>query len=370
MGARWQIPLVSLGVAAMLQVGPSCTDGFESLNQVTTVRVLAAVADKPYAQPGEDVTLYLTYHDGRDFTPKPVEVTWIAGCVLPTGAPFAACYPQLEAAVQQIGETPSSGDDPKAGGLALIQQEVVPAELSGTPNGVSFNAPIPEDLFEIYAKLVGDEDEEVDSLVAYVFFTVCAGRVRPEAPDSEASFPLGCFDANGNRVGADGFVPGYTEVFIFEDDRPNENPPIEGLEIEGEPMGESPEEATVVQRCEQPEEDSGGCFGGGSEETRSEEELCPELEVEVIVGDVAEPDPQLTERTGTPHREVLWVDYYADAGGLEDEQILVSHALTGPRNKKETVWRPPEEPGIVTIWAVVHDNRGGASVKRGYLRVE
>jgi len=312
--------------------------------------------------------LYLTYHDGRDLTPKPVEVTWIAGFVLPTGAPFAACYPQLEATVQQIGgEPPAEGKK----GIALIQQEIVPAELSGTPNGVSFKAPIPKDLFEIYEELVGDEDEEIDSLVAYVFFTVCAGRVRPEAPDSEASFPLGCFDANGNRVGADGFVPGYTEVFLFKDERPNENPPIDALEIDGEPMGESPEEATVVQRCEQSkDEGDNGCTGGGSEETRSEEELCPELDVEVIVGDVAEPDPQLTGSTGSPRREVLWVDYYADGGGLEDEQVLVSHAVTGPQNRTETAWRPPDDPGLVTIWAVVHDNRGGASIKRGYLRVE
>src|SRR4029079_13330971 len=77
--------------------------------------------------------------------------------------------------------------------------------------------------------------------VAYVFFAACAGTIKPVPPDSTGragSFPLGCFDAQDNRLGADSFVPGYTQIYSFEDGRTNDNPPVSGLTLDGKPIAD------------------------------------------------------------------------------------------------------------------------------------
>ena len=50
--------------------------------------------------------------------------------------------------------------------------------------------------------------------------------------------------------------------------------------------------------------------------------------------------------------------------------MLISSATTGYKNDRTATWAAPGEAGLVTLWAVVHDSRGGASVTRRYLRVE
>jgi hypothetical protein len=338
---------VAAGAAWALVIGPSCGSDLEQPSEVTSLRILAVTADQPYVEPGEEVTLRMTYHDGLGPSPRPIQITWIAGCVAPPGFPYFGCYPQLAEQFAALGGSAPSGP--------LLQQEVAAPELSGAPDGVSFSAPVPKEL----GGKPGDTAPDTDSLVAYVFFTACAGTVRPEAPDSEAEFPLGCFDEHGGRVGPDGFVIGFTEIFVFAEDRPNENPGIGNITLDETPLADSPGEAPMVPPCEGANE-AEGCGGKPS---------CGH-QLEAMVADVAEDDPAGTATAGRPQREVVWVNYYADGGTLETSEELVSDADTGYRESHDTTWTPPETPGLVTIWAVAHDNRGGASVSRRYIRVE
>lgn len=67
---------------------------------------------------------------------------------------------------------------------------------------------------------------------------------------------------------------------------------------------------------------------------------------------------------------MIWVDYFTDRGEFDGGTSLVSDATSGYREDHATTWIPPAEAGLATLWAVVHDARGGASVTRRVVRVE
>ncbi len=342
--------------AWMLMVGSSCGSDLEQPSQVTTLRILSVVASRPYVEPGQELTLSMTYHDALGPSPRPIQVTWIGGCLLPPGAPYYACFPQLEKTVAAL-----AGDAAKE---PFVHQEVASPERSGVPDAVSFSTKIPLELFDFFGGKKDASEDTADAsepLTAYVFFTACAGQVRPETADSEAKFPLGCFDEDGARVGPDSFVVGYTEVPIFEDAPVNENPPNDGIEFDGTRLGATPEDAPTVKRCLGGEARDGGCEGEKSE--------C-QLDIQAMVEDVAESDPIASAQTGEPEREGVWVEYFADGGELSDSSVVISDETGEYLQDHSAAWTPPDEAGIVSIWAVVRDTRGGASVARGFLRVE
>ena len=337
-----------LGALALLLAGAPCCDGADTAppSQVTSLRVLAVTADAPYAAPGDDVTFRMTFADGGNAgdEPRPIQVTWLSGCYNPPGDSYAACYAEVLAALQ---------GDPE-----LFQQELADPEQSGAPDAVSFDLTVPDDI------LTGVQPSASGTPygTAYVFFAVCAGAVRPaSAPEADA-FPLECVGEGGGIIGADGFVIGYTQVYVFADGRTNGNPPVQGLSLDGATIEDAADSAPAVSRCASPSSEQ-GCG-------RQEETGCTTYEIEALVDDVAEVDPESSGTDGSPLREVVWVEYFADAGELDGGSKLVSDATAGYREDHGTTWTPPAETGLVTLWAVVHDARGGASVTRRFVRVE
>jgi hypothetical protein len=87
-----------------------------------------------------------------------------------------------------------------------------------------------------------------------------------------------------------------------------------------------------------------------------------------MVGDVAENEAATPD--GSALRETVWVDYFADGGSFDEDRRLVSDASAGYQDDHAVEWTPPAEPGLVNVWAVVHDARGGASVVRRQIHVE
>ena len=73
---------------------------------------------------------------------------------------------------------------------------------------------------------------------------------------------------------------------------------------------------------------------------------------------------------GNPLNEVLWVSYFASGGQFEAGLKLVADASQGVLSDRETLWVPPDEPGIYTIWAVVRDNRGGSTTVTHVVQVD
>jgi hypothetical protein len=180
------------------------------------------------------------------------------------------------------------------------------------------------------------------------------------------SFPLECVGEDGKALNADSFIAGYTQVYVFPDGRTNENPPVQGLTLNGEVIEEDPDSAPVVARCANAPAAGEGQSGCGREEAAG----CKTHKIQAIVDDVAEPDPEAAVAGAGAVREAIWVDYYTDGGSLTGAKKLISDTAKGYREKHETEWTPPAEAGLVTLWAVVHDARAGASVTRRFVRVE
>jgi hypothetical protein len=265
-----------------------------------------------------------------------------------------ACFPQLQGVFQEIA---SGATDP----TGLFLQEVAAAEQSGVPDAVSFELTVPEDI------LKGAKPTETGTVysTAYVFFAACAGTVRLAAAPSAAGFPLECVGEDGTVLDAESFVAGYTQVYVFADGRTNQNPPVLGLTLDETVIEDGMDKAPTVKRCARPEgeEEPQGC-------SKKEPVECTTYKIEALVDDVAEVDVESASLDAPAVREAIWVDYYADAGKFSRAKKLVSDTVAGYRDDHEAEWTPPAEAGLVTLWAVVHDARGGASVTRRFVQVE
>jgi hypothetical protein len=66
----------------------------------------------------------------------------------------------------------------------------------------------------------------------------------------------------------------------------------------------------------------------------------------------------------------MWINYYVSRGSLRSDVRLLNDATTGLNEEFPTVVTPDDERGRITLWAVVHDNRGGVGWARGTAWVE
>jgi len=338
--------LASLVVAAFVgpAVGSGCGGAFPPVSQVSGLRVLAVVADKPYAQPGDTVTFTMTY--ANPVGAAAPQILWLGPCVNPPGGTYYGCYSQLASLMPGLGDT--------------------------------FSVTLPEDFLA----------PPITQGTAFVFFAACDGTVG--ALDGGASgglagsFPLGCFDANGQQLSADAFVPGYTQVYGFEDGRTNHNPAVTGLSINQVPTDAGVGDGGSVTPCPVPEASRLGVSGCGKadpfqqcQDDRAEYQIT----VDVPPGVAEVDDANKSPATGQPQYEVVWVDYFADQGDIDTPTALINAAEpvsdAGPalQSSFSTNWIAPPAPAgdagalPVNIWAVVHDNRGGETVAHEILQV-
>ncbi|HTN86160.1 MAG TPA: hypothetical protein VL242_20810 [Sorangium sp.] len=368
--------LVALSALAL---GVPCCAGSDLSppSEVEGLRVLAVTADRPYAAPrGEDVTFEMTYADGLDKAgsgARPVEITWLGGCVNPPVGvdEHIGCLPQLLGAVAQLaaggaddGENEEGDDSPRLFDRDIIIAPEPSDEPGSEPPRARFTMDLPDNILD------GARPTETGTVfsTAYVFFTVCAGKVRVASAPGEAGFPLECVGEDGAVLGPDSFVVGYTQVYVFGDRRTNANPRIDGftLKLDGNEVTPGAGGLPVVKRCDRPESEAQGCSAG-----QPADDECTTYEIEALVPPgSAEEDVEAAGLGGPPAREAIWVDYYTDGGEFDGARRLVSDTVSGDRADNGTTWIPPSEPGRVSLWAVVHDTRGGASVTHREVLVE
>lgn len=362
-----RILLAALACAVLgAPLAPGCAAPFDPPSKVSSLRVFAVTADKPYAAPGDTVSFTMTYHDGLGDETRPVQVVWLGGCFDPEGDEYFQCYEQLAEVFEDVTSP-------------------TPGELFGV--GLEFQLTLPEDI--VSRRPVPKVGPHYG--IAYVFFAACAGRlgiVPPEGTGNAGSFPLGCFDPEGNRLGSESFVPGYTQIYSFADGRVNANPVATGIAmgdhagIEEDLTTLTPipeDEIPTVKACPLTE-DERRLQGCGAEDPFT---TCDAYDLKVIVepppgappGASGEVDPEGTSADGDPLTESVWVDFYIDGGDLDSDVKLVNDPVAGtidqtnPRAGRVT-WIPPDHAGLVTLWAVVHDARGGTAVVQRLIRVE
>src|SRR6185437_2024111 len=165
------------------------------------------------AQPGDTVSFEMTYVD--TFGRPPPTVLWVGGCYDPDGDEYYLCYPQLE-----------------GGGLGNI------AKGAGL---TTFSLTLPEDIITRRPKPTNGDPYYG---LAYVFFAACEGTLTTQAPPDSTgaagAFPFACLDDQGNRLGADSFVAGYTQVYAFADGTTNHNPVVNGINFNGHTLQAGP----------------------------------------------------------------------------------------------------------------------------------
>ncbi|NUQ72274.1 MAG: hypothetical protein HUU21_01830 [Polyangiaceae bacterium] len=346
---RWALRAGFCAALLAKVVSPGCAAGDDPPSKINSLRVLAVTADKPYAAPGETIHFSMEVHDGGG-SGQPVEITWIGGCFDPEGDLYYACFEDLAGAFTE-----------EAGGGS----EVTIAQGQGL---TEFSLTLPEDIISRRPPPAAGPHYGI----AYLFFIACAGTLKymPEAASGEAgsvSLPFGCFDENGARLGADRFVPGYTQIYSFADGRGNENPKVEGFLFNGAPAPEDDDALPVVKTCPLSEDErrASGCSADDPFD------VCPAFPIDVIVDpSVAELDPGATTPEGDVLREIVWVGYFADKGDIDGDTALVSGAVEGFHGDHGARWIAPAEPGITTLWAIARDSRGGTTVLRRRVRVE
>lgn len=366
--------LLCLGAVAtcVLLGGASCGPELEPIARISGIRIIGVRKSAPYARPGETVRLHMLWEDGGDEPPRDAQAFFAFWCVNPPGGLFSECLQQAPT----ITPTFSIGSN---------TTDITIPEDTLRPSASSPDAP--------------------PGGMAFVFYGVCAGHLRiagnsldgwgggagfavgGAGPTSDAvsdileqladSGELGsallpeCVDDDGQPLGSDDFIIGYSTIFIFDELR-NEHPVISDFRVAGESVAVD----CVDDACDAPFEipDLDACVPGVACFDACEEDgapSCPDVELlPTIPESSAEVDEYAREAYGDDLTESVWVSYFVDRGGLSADVRLVNDPTTGWSPDQASGFRAPREPGPVRIWAAVRDNRGGVSWARipGYVK--
>ncbi len=325
--------LACSGVFALAWTASSCApSGFANPSLVASVRILASSADKPYARPGDTVTVQVLAFDGRPSKPEPMTVSWLPfPCVNPTDDAYYACFAKFGAAGHIDGGA-SEPADAGASGIAALQPgvDLTPILTAGTTMKVAL-AP---DIIASHPVVPGG----VPYGLVILFNFACAGHLEFVPPDpsnaNPQQIPIGCFDSQHNALGADDFVFGFTRIYASETVT-DSNPVITQVDVPGGPLAveNGTTAAITAANCS-------GADGGN----------CPQ----VAVGPIIQP-PQ-------SGREV-WAVFYSTAGSFTSDARLLDETTgsVGSPSATDSAFLPPNTAGAQLIWIVVHDDHNGAS---------
>jgi hypothetical protein len=336
----------SLALASALLVAGCGQRPFDPPSAIQTLRVVALRMDHPTPQPGTDVTIEMLPYDGSpnargaDGKPRPFEIVWLGGCADPSGDLYYKCYDTMGPALDAFSSGASS---PLVG------------------HGTTYTLHVPADLISRRGSSAKFRNQYG---LQYVFFALCAGKVVATGAADTTSPRLGCVDANGAPVGADGFVYGYLPIYSYPT-IDNHDPIVTGGTFNG--VTPSADACTTDGDCKAGKAcgSSGTCLPIVSYcPPRSASGSCATYAIAPIVDpSSAEPDPLASMLSGSPRNEVIYVEYLASAGRVAAGSTnIVIDPVNGPQTGWEGTWTPPDHAtGETRIWALVHDDRGGLS---------
>lgn len=326
-----RLSTIALAAATALSL-PSCSGNFDPASKIQSVRVLGLRADKPYAKPGDTVNLEMLAVDRRKEPDRPMTIYWVP--LVCTNPPNDAYYGCFTARTQLTGPNGEAG---VPGGVSVGAGDVTGL----LPKGSTFSYTIPSNAVSTHAPVPGAGGRYGLSIV---FYLACAGRVRfatrDEASANPQQVPLFCVDDEGNRLGADDYVLGFWRTYVY-DDRPNANPVIEGVRVNGEAM--DPDKPIVITACQ-----------------AAKPQGCPSAKVDVVVPPSSQEEKPYD---ADAPRERVWVTAFADVGDLASSTRLLYDTKIGaiPDNPIEVRGDFDDVGKSGTLWLVVRDNRGGTT---------
>ncbi len=314
-------------VAAVAAFALSCNDDpYPNKSQVASVRILAVRADLPYAHPGETVKLEALAVDGRSRQTVPMRMMWFpVPCIDPPGGQYYDCYPALEAAFP-------------------IGVDLTAQLIEGTTHSIT----IPEGALANVAPQPGRSGEPI--VTAWTFMFACAGHVEriPRAGRlAKNAPPFACFDADRKQLPAEEGVFGFTRVSVTATRR-NAIPTLKSILVRGRPV--DPVKGISLPHCER-----------DLYETVTDED-CNGVGMVIDFDDAdAEIDPDNLDAEGRPGRETIYSDWYVTFGRFRTERRIDRDPFRGRPEIPDILYEPTRSLGKGTLWAVLHDNRGGTS---------
>jgi hypothetical protein len=350
---RWRVSLLFAAVVALAAVFACGAADFDPASKVDSARLFVVRADKPYARPGETVTLEALVGDARKDRSREAKLYWIPIlCLNPKEDLYYLCFAPPGPGQRQAGGTrlvplgpladagaaeAGAGADGGGGGNPFAN---IPTGVDlgpFLPQGPTFSFRIPDDA-------VQPREGSDPYGLAIVFNILCAGRVEFAQRDPEGGaqqVPVLCTDDNGVKLPASDYVIGISRVYAWTD-RVNTNPVIEKVVHEDKDV--NPVQGITVERC-----------------TEAKERDCKENKFNIVVSESSwELNPAEITREGQL-REQIWVDYYSDVGKFDQDARLLFDTRVGRLSENEVIFRAPTDAVDGTLWAVVHDNRGGAA---------
>ena len=296
---------IILGVLLTLLGTFGCDPDFDPGSRVVSFRVLAQQVDQPFARPGEEVNVTSLSYDPEG---RPVTWAW-AACLNPASASVTGCIDRIAEQAQSSGESP------------ILAQGL---EMS------SFTYTVPENTL--------DSIPENARSAAFVGLVSVACPGDFSLTPGQNGFPFRCLEAGTDReLSLDQYVIGLKRVQVRSQDR-NENPVVEQVTFDGEPWPE--DEVKEVTAC-----DTGNDYSKCADSTRHSVAAIPTQ---------ASTQSGRTE-FGNDFTEQVIIEYYATEGVFEYEIKIAS--------EPETHWaaRTAASGKDLTLWMVLHDDRGGAS---------
>ncbi len=311
---------------------------------LSSLRVLAVRAEPASVHPGQGSRLALLCADGAKPDPAcDVEVAWFAACNNPENNDPMECLNHYSGWFRGLSGPVSEA--PRLAGLADF--EIAP----------EFDYTAPSDILQAEVSVAG---QPLRYGVAYVFFAACAGRLYP-APGMPDQLPVQCRDRDtGALLDQKRFVVGVTTLYAYDLVR-NDNPVIANPRFDG---------LTIPQQACSIDADCGPGFAclGESQCVPSvprcvDSSTCRPhcLDVEVPTASFA-----LTAIDGTPLAsplKSLWVEYYANMGGLPDDAGFGWHLPPEPATSVRSfcaMWQAPAQASSeARVWLVLRDDRGG-----------
>jgi hypothetical protein len=342
---------VALGALSWSSCAPS---GFQDERLIQSVRVLASSADQPYAAPGSMVKVQVLAFDGRSTKPEPMAVYWLPfECKNPPNDAYYACFAQFAGAARGGGAEAGAGMPGAEGGAGGLQPGVDLTPILAT--GPSFEFTMAPDVIATHQTPNG---VPCPYGLEILFNMACAGHVElvPLDPGNVQSPPVGCFDAQHNRLGPTDYVFGVTRVYAYGSctagpavgtTPTNTNPIIESIDVDGQRM-------TANQDGTWPPINKTRCAGN-----------CPKIHIGPVVPVSSwEPNPAEQDANGNELHEQIWASFFSTAGSWNDGVRLLYDASSGAPGGPSTTdnqFQLPGDPIDGFIWIVVHDNRGGTA---------
>jgi hypothetical protein len=283
-----------------------CQADFDPGSRVTSFRVLGQQVDQPFAKPGETVTVTSLSYDPAG---RPVTWGW-AACVNPASASVTGCIDKIAEQASDSGASP------------ILAQGL---EMS------SFTYTIPDDALD------GIPESARTGAQVGLLSVACPGDLS--LTPSQNGFPFQCLEAGTQReLALDEYVVGLKRVQVRTTDR-NLNPVVEQVTFDGQDWPE--DEVKVVTACDTEGNDYKKC----SDASKHQLGAVP------TAGSV---ESGLTQ-FGAPFTEQVIIEYYATEGIFEYEIKIAAEPETHWAARKAAIGKD------LSLWMVVHDDRGGAT---------